>query len=106
MSAVYTVVVVNVVVVVLLLLLLCCCTVVIRSSVLNDGGENLQIQSSLPTSLQTVLKQKKKSGMLRTWREPVLCVYTAVYTPEAVPSLTEAAGVTRPVRSLRLLPLK
>ncbi len=49
MSAVYTVVVVvNVVVVVLLLLCCCCCTVVIRCcSVLNDGGENLQIQSSL-----------------------------------------------------------
>jgi hypothetical protein len=105
--AVYTVVVVvNVVVVVLLL---CCCTVVIRCcSVLNDGGENLsKSKFSLNyISLQTDLKQKKKSGMLLTWREPVLCVYTAAYTPEPVPSLTKAAGVTRPVRSLRLLPLK
>jgi hypothetical protein len=49
-SAVYTVVVVvNVVVVVLLLLCCCCCTVVIRCSVLKDGGENLQNQSSLQT---------------------------------------------------------
>ncbi len=50
MSAVYIVVfVVNVVVVLLLLLCCCCCTAVIRCSVLNDGGENLQNQSSLQT---------------------------------------------------------
>jgi hypothetical protein len=33
----------------------------------------VKIFSSNYLSLQTVLKQKKKSGMLLSWREPVLC---------------------------------